>query len=337
MRNLIILVTLIALSFGSNASATTFCSSVSPPLSAADLLDTLSGAALKGINTKGEPWQEYLGHHVGRDKPTLFINKDGRGFPGRYKIEGNRICFSYGKQTSWSCKQLARCTAKPTSFVIIDDAGKQTSLINVIISGAGARYHGATGDNLAAQKPTMESCVQIADEALRLSCFDQVTSANIREFDDALASDLALSLRFGGQSVSFDRSACVLAVRRTKPVYARKNAGNFVEGGGWKGWLEDVKGEGKVFVGHRIEEFEALIATIHPSKISPSRGNIVSLSASDTPILYHRWVQSKDGRRTDEVVREPVRSLNIETRTHDSVADVIRDLQLFQRTCAEQG
>ncbi len=106
------------------------------PLSGSMISSLFSDKTLIGHNATYEPWTERLSALSGGQGTTSFVNKGRQIFDGRWSVQGDRICFSYGNNTNWSCKSVHVCEGNGGIYAYVGEGGTQTSLIRAIAPNA---------------------------------------------------------------------------------------------------------------------------------------------------------------------------------------------------------
>ena len=110
------------------------CSEPRPPLDRDGLVSLIAGRTLGGVTASGTFWTETLGRGAdlaaGGRAETVFQRRGGGPVPGLYRFGEDRICFTYGTLTEWSCKQVQPCTMDRAAYALVDpETGTASSLI----------------------------------------------------------------------------------------------------------------------------------------------------------------------------------------------------------------
>lgn len=89
-------------------------------LSKESLERLLPGHTIIGLTKRSEgAWIEYLDDQGG----SFFLSPAGNKFSGRWKIENDTICYSYGTQSEFRCKSIAivdSCELRNGAYLVAD-------------------------------------------------------------------------------------------------------------------------------------------------------------------------------------------------------------------------
>lgn len=277
-----------------------------------------------------------MGTASGRESLTEIVNAEGKTFPGRYRISGNEICFSYGERRSWGCKRVARCRYPANSYVFIDPTGAHKSLINVVIPKGGSRYHAET----VAEPPkdlTAESCRAIRDSAGRLDCFDALIAQNKKPFGESDADKLSDALSFGKQSVSIDLEYCELVVIRTETRFDDGGAAGPGGGGGGGDWtsLRDRAKNRQAPSGYSITEHIVDVRKLKKNDIASNRRGEIALYGDRKGFYEVVRVTELDGTTLSTTDETPINEVYIQTRSSRDARDNADLLERLRSHCSK--
>ena len=287
-----------------------------------ELVSLFSGAEIRGRNSIGKNWREYLGTATGRESLTEFVNADGKAFPGRYRVSGDEICFSYGERRTWGCKRVARCSYPADRYVFIDPTGAHKSLINRVIPKGGSRYHVEEVDETP-KNLTAESCRAIRDSAGRLDCFDALIAQNKKPFGQDDAQELSDALSIAKQTVTVDLEVCELVVIRTED-----RSGN----GGWTG-TGNSRNSGQS--GYVITEHFIDFRKLKKNDIRSNRRGEIAIFGDASQILEVVRVTELDGSTVSTTDEESVGEAILQTRSARDARENAKLLEKLRSHCSK--